>query len=100
MIFSFTGDFKPMFSGIVEARGTLAAIKKTRKARRLWITVPDRGLRPLKKGQSVAVNGVCLSVMGVSGRRIAFDVIPDTLRRTNLGTLVPKDRVNLEPSPK
>lgn len=52
--------------------------------------------RRLELGASVAVNGCCLTVVGKAGGAFFMDVVPETLRRTNLGTLGPGSRVNLE----
>lgn len=52
---------------------------------------------PARRGDSIAVNGVCLTVVG-EGDRLVFDVVPETASRTNLGELRANDRVNLEPS--
>ena len=49
-------------------------------------------------GDSISVNGVCLTAVGLSNGRIAFDAVPETLARTSLGGLAPGSRVNVEPS--
>ena len=49
-------------------------------------------------GDSIAVNGVCLTITAQQGERLTFGVAPETMRRTNLGGLLPGDRVNLERS--
>lgn len=49
-----------------------------------------------KLGDSIAVNGVCLTVVRLTGDGFEGDVMPETMRRTNLGALKPKSRVNLE----
>jgi riboflavin synthase len=49
-------------------------------------------------GDSIAINGCCLTVVAVDGAELAFEAGPETLRRTNLGRLQSGDRVNLEPS--
>ncbi len=54
--------------------------------------------RTAKNGDSIAVNGVCLSVTAVGNGTLSFDVIPETLARSNLSTLKIADEVNLEPS--
>lgn len=81
-----------MFTGIVESTGIVEAIEAH----------PDGGARliirafPLRVGESLAVNGVCLTVQQAEGERLYFDTVPETLRRTNLGDLKPGDFVNLE----
>jgi len=62
---------------------------------RLTIATP-RPLARLALGESIAVNGACLTVTGRRGRRFTADVSPETLRRTTLGGLAPGTRVNLE----
>jgi riboflavin synthase len=52
--------------------------------------------RELSLGQSVAINGACLTVVAVDGARVAFDLAGETLKRTNLGELKPRDAVNYE----
>ncbi|MBW7906822.1 MAG: riboflavin synthase [Phycisphaerae bacterium] len=87
-----------MFSGIVEGVGSVAAIDLSGAGgARLGLEMAGLhdGLTP---GASVAVNGVCLTVVECLPPRCTFDVVPETLRRTNLGALRPGDRVNLERS--
>ena len=52
--------------------------------------------RELRRGDSVAVNGVCLTAVEVNGGAFSADVMAETLRRSSLGPLAPGDRVNLE----
>lgn len=54
-------------------------------------------VRSMKPGDSLAVNGTCLTATAVDGRTASFDVVGETLSRTNLGALRPGDAVNLEP---
>lgn len=84
-----------MFSGIVEAQGRVRALRKKGKAARLELRVPAAYAR-LKKGDSVAVDGVCLTVVARGRGRLSFDVVAETLRRTRLGRLEEGERVNLE----
>ena len=80
-----------MFTGIVEEMG------KVRAARRGQLTVAaQKVLEDTKPGDSIAVNGVCLTVTGLLPGSFSVDVMPETLRRTNLGALRPGDGVNLE----
>lgn len=84
-----------MFTGLVEALGTVTAAQDQAGGRRLVIAEP--GMRgEIQVGDSIAVNGVCLTVVEVSGQGLAFVAVPETLQRTNLGQLVVGDRVNLE----
>lgn len=84
-----------MFTGIIETRGEVLAADVREDGARLVIGAPavaaDAGL-----GDSVAVNGVCLTVVGIEAGALAFDAVTETLRRTNLGELAPGHQVNLE----
>lgn len=80
-----------MFTGIVSGVGIVVLAE----ANRLGIEHAPSARR-LKVGSSVAVNGCCLTVVTKSGPTFVADVVPETLRRTNLGPLKPGARVNLE----
>src|SRR3979411_1041649 len=84
-----------MFTGIVEATGKLDALKETHSGGfRLEIDAPFS--RERATGASLAVNGCCLTVTEVDQSRLQFDVLGETLHRTNLGNVHPGDLVNLE----
>jgi riboflavin synthase len=80
-----------MFTGIVREVGTVDAFVGSR----LVVTGPETA-GGVAVGDSVAVAGVCLTVVEVGDGRLAFDVVPETLSRTGLGRLEPGDSVNLE----
>src|SRR5260370_8421358 len=80
-----------MFTGIVSGVGTVVLAE----ANRLGIEHASAARR-LKVGSSVAVNGCCLTVVTKSGSIFVADVVPETLRRTNLGALKLGARVNLQ----
>jgi len=80
-----------MFTGIVSSVGTVVATGPNR----LGIAAAA-ATRRLKIGSSVAVNGCCLTVVKKQGSAFFADVVPETLRRTNLGVAVIGSRVNLE----
>lgn len=84
-----------MFTGIIEAAGRVIFLKKNGPTVRLTLAVP-LFYRTLKRGSSVAVNGVCLTVAAKNGRIFSFDVVSETLRRSSLGRLALGERVNLE----
>jgi riboflavin synthase len=84
-----------LFTGIIEATGRLARRESRGAGARLTIATA-RPLARLALGESVAVNGACLTVVARRGTRFAVDVSPETLRRTTLGALEPGGRVNLE----
>lgn len=83
-----------MFSGIVIGQGQITASGEGR----LDVRAPSSLLSGLEIGESVAVNGVCLTVALVAGAGFAADVMPETLSRTSLGDLGTGDIVNLEPA--
>jgi riboflavin synthase len=86
-----------MFTGLVEALGTVRAIHSEGAGRNLTIAEPTIAA-DLPLGASVAINGVCLTVVEVADTSFHFQVGPETLRLTNLGELKTGDRVNLERS--
>jgi riboflavin synthase len=83
-----------MFTGIVEAVGTLAEVKGAGGAYRVRIQTPLSAT--MKAGDSIAVNGVCLTVILVDGENLLADVGPETARVTTLGMLTRGQEVNLE----
>ena len=84
-----------MFTGLVEETGrTIECLRDARSAR---LTVETGTIHEgARLGDSIAVNGCCLTVIGIDGPQLTFDAIPETLDRTNLGELRPGDIVNLE----
>ncbi|MGR7027820.1 riboflavin synthase [Geodermatophilus sp. URMC 62] len=84
-----------MFTGIVEEVGSLAAREDAGDAAVLRIRA-RRVLEDVALGDSIAVNGVCLTVTGTDGEVWTTDVMAETLRRSSLGALVDGDPVNLE----
>ncbi len=84
-----------VFTGIVEEMGTLVSAEDGAEGRRLTFSAPivTDGAR---LGDSIAVNGCCLTVVSVGPGWWAADAVPETLGRTNLGDLQPGDPVNLE----
>ena len=84
-----------MFTGLVEETGTLLALDRATAGARLTLAAPlvasDASL-----GDSVAVNGCCLTVTARDGDILTFDLLAETLARTNLGRLEPGAPVNLE----
>jgi riboflavin synthase len=83
-----------MFTGIIEELGSVAGIDQYDDAARL--TIHGAVLDDLRPGDSVAVNGVCLTAADVTTSGFTADVMAETLRRSSLGELVAGDAVNLE----
>ncbi len=84
-----------MFTGIVKELGEVERVDASTEGARLVIHAPHISQRA-EVGDSVAVNGVCLTVVQKQQARLRFDAVLETLRRSNLGELKPGDRVNLE----
>ena len=85
-----------MFTGIVEGTGTLAEVKGTGGGFRVRIHTPLA--TEMKIGDSLAVNGVCLTAILIDGEHVLADVGPETARVTTLGALQREQAVNLERS--
>jgi riboflavin synthase len=83
-----------VFTGLVEDLGTVAAVHATADGVRLTLETPLA--RQLAEGDSIAVNGVCLTAVGICGERFGADVMHETLRRSSLGEVAAGSRVNLE----
>jgi len=86
-----------MFTGIVEETGKVLACRTARGGSTLEIEAKTV-TGGVKTGDSVSVNGVCLTVTAVSKNRLSFNVVTETLGRSTLGALKPRDPVNLERS--
>ncbi len=84
-----------MFTGIIEGLGTISAIQPSGQGSRLSIT-SDFDLSGTRIGDSIAVNGACLTAVTLGGRRFSVDVSPETLKRSILGKIKIGERVNLE----
>ncbi len=86
-----------MFTGIVEELGETVAVDDLGDAARLTVRGPQV-TQDVANGDSIAVNGVCLTVSSISGDTFTADVMRETLTRSSLGALVPGTPVNLERS--
>jgi riboflavin synthase len=87
-----------MFTGLVEGQGTIKAIVPEGDAIRLDVRLPDSMTAGLGLGDSVAINGCCLTVVSHDGSTAAFQAGTETLSKTNLGRLAEGSPVNLERS--
>ena len=86
-----------MFTGLIAEMGEIVSLMKKESGARLALQaktlVHDAAL-----GDSISVNGVCLTVVEIKGNTLSFDLSGETLRSTNIGQLKIRDRVNLEPA--
>jgi riboflavin synthase len=89
-----------MFTGIIEGLGTIGKIATLPEGgARLILRLPSslaQQPHAFQLGDSVAINGACLTVVEIGENTLSFDTVPETLKRTNLGDLQPSDIVNLE----
>lgn len=88
---------RAMFSGIVEELGVIKRIAKSANTARFEITAQEI-LEDTKIGDSISVNGTCLTVVKKEDKVLSFEVMPETLTITNLGQLKISHKVNLERS--
>lgn len=84
-----------MFTGIIEGLGTISSIRPSNQGKQFSIDA-DFDLDNTKIGDSIAVNGACLTAVSISRRRFSVDVSPETLNLSVLGIAKNGDRVNLE----
>ncbi len=85
-----------MFTGIIEELGEIRALEAQAGAGARLRVAARAVLVDAKLGDSIAVNGCCLTAVEIGNREFAADLAPETLRRTNLGDLKPGSKVNLE----
>ncbi len=84
-----------MFTGIVEETGSVVSFEEGAQAWRLLLEVKEV-VKDLKLGDSVAVNGCCLTVVEMNGNQIAFDLLAESVRLTSIDGIGPGAKVNLE----
>ena len=86
-----------MFTGIVQGIGRISAVHAPAPDFRTHIVeLPEAMAHQLQIGASVSNNGCCLTITRINGREVAFDLMAETLAKTNLGALQAGDEVNLE----
>jgi len=86
-----------LFTGLVVEMGAVVSLVKKGNGARLFLDAQTLS-RDAKLGDSIAINGTCLTVVQIKGNSLAFDLSDETLRSSNLGELRVRDRVNLEPA--
>ena len=87
-----------MFTGIVQEVGLVSDARQTDSGLSLEVKTSNSFLEKLQIGASISVNGVCLTAVEFSEDTVSFDVIPETLRVTNLDKVIIGSRLNLERS--
>jgi riboflavin synthase len=84
-----------VFTGLIEEIGILKEANKGAKSAQLTISA-NKVLQDIKLGDSISTNGVCLTVVRFSSSSFTVDVMPETMRRSNLKNLKPGNKINLE----
>ena len=84
-----------MFTGLVQDKARVAAIERNGDGVRLTV---ETTVEPIARGDSVSINGVCLTAVETDGGRFTADVMEETLRRSSLAALGEGDAVNVEPA--
>jgi riboflavin synthase len=87
-----------MFTGIVREVGSVASVEGGATGVRIEIDAPATAATGVALGDSVAINGCCLTIVSATNGRLAFEAVPETLSRTALKELASGSRVNLEPA--
>jgi riboflavin synthase len=90
----FVINFARMFTGIVEETGTVNWLRRTAKTYQLLVS--SKLGRKVRRGDSVAINGACLTVTTHTDDKIGFELLEETLNRTNLRELKPDSKINIE----
>jgi riboflavin synthase len=84
-----------MFTGLIEEVGSVIAVGASKNGNQLKIAAP-RVAKKIRRGDSLSVNGCCLTLSSHRGEELVFDLLDETIARTNLKNLLPKQSVNLE----
>lgn len=85
-----------MFTGIVCGLGTVTSIQEYEQLRTIQVRLPEGACNNLTIGASIANNGCCLTITAIKGDEVCFDVMAESLAKTNLGQLQVGDAVNIE----
>jgi riboflavin synthase len=84
-----------MFTGLIEEVGSVIAVGASKNGNQLKIAA-QRVTKRIRRGDSLSVNGCCLTLSSHRGEELVFDLLDETIARTNLKTLRQKQRINLE----
>jgi riboflavin synthase len=87
-----------MFTGITRGTFPITRVERTPNLLRFWVGLDDELVSGLRTGASVAIDGVCQTVVAIEGGAVQFEAIRETLDKTTLGTLEPGARVSVERS--
>ena len=84
-----------MFTGLIQRKGHVEEVVASPSGARIVIAVPAYD-EPWQAGESIAVDGVCLTLVAAQGEQLSFDVLNETLQLTHLGSKAPGDAMNIE----
>src|SRR3984893_16638053 len=84
-----------MFTGLIEEVGSVIAVGASKNGNQLKMAAPHVA-KKIRRGDSLAVNGCCLTLSSHRGEQLVFDLLDETIARTNLKNLQRRQRVNLE----
>lgn len=87
-----------MYTGIVQATAPIVTLTRNPGLLTFTVRLPRACMRGIKKGASISVDGVCLTVVTIRDTQVTFDAMEETLKKTTLGTLEKNTRVNIERS--
>ncbi|MGB9591240.1 MAG: riboflavin synthase [Candidatus Kryptoniota bacterium] len=85
-----------MFTGIIEEVGMISMVRGSGSRSRTFTITAGRVLESMEIGDSVSVNGVCLTVVNLQKKAFSVEAVEETIKKTTLGNLISGDRVNLE----
>ncbi|MGC8593984.1 MAG: riboflavin synthase [Candidatus Kryptoniota bacterium] len=85
-----------MFTGIIEEVGMISVVRGSGSRSRTFTITAGRVLESMEIGDSVSVNGVCLTVVNLQKKAFSVEAVEETIKKTTLGNLISGDRVNLE----
>ena len=85
-----------MFTGLIEEKGKILSAKITNTGKQLTISAKQQFINEIKIGDSIAINGVCLTATKIQGTTFQTDVMQETLKKTTLNNLSHNQNVNLE----
>ena len=85
-----------MFTGLIETTVKIEDISLNKSGAKITFSAPFENYKNVKKGDSIALNGVCLTICEINGNKLSFDVMNETLNSSNLKYLKRNDIINIE----
>jgi len=85
-----------MFTGLIEEKGKIISSKITPTGKQIIIAASSQFIEKIKIGDSIAINGVCQTAIKIEGNNFYTDIMQESLKKTTLNNLLPKQNVNME----